>query len=117
MSKNNDKFIDELKTNFEGLFEDEELKELAEVLDNRIILNGENGEEVPFEFLDLIEYKSKEYVVLLPTDDEDGEVVILEIEETDGDEESYVSVDDEETLIKVFKIFKEKFKDEFDFVD
>lgn len=116
MSKNNDKFIDELRTDFDGLFEDEELKELSKELDNRIILNGENG-EVQFEFLDLVEYESKEYAVLLPTDDEDGEVVILEIEETDGDEESYVSVDDEETLIKVFEIFKEKFKDEFDFVD
>lgn len=117
MSKNNDKFIDELRTDLDGPFEDDELKELGEDLDNKIILNDENGEEVPFEFLDLIEYESKEYVVLLPTDDEDGEVVILEIEETDGDEESYVSVDDEETLIKVFEIFKEKFKDEFNFVD
>lgn len=39
-----------------------------------------------------------------------GEVVILEIEETDGDEESYVSVDDKETLMQVFKLLKEKFK-------
>ena len=30
---------------------------------------------------------------------------------------SYVSVDDEETLTKVFEIFKDKFKNEFDFVD
>ena len=29
----------------------------------------------------------------------------------------YVSVDDEETLNKVFEIFKEKFKNDFDFVD
>ena len=35
----------------------------------------------------------------------------------ESEEESYVSVEDEETLNKVFEIFKEKFKDDFDFVD
>ena len=35
----------------------------------------------------------------------------------ESEEESYVSVDDEETLNKVFEIFKERFKDDFDFVD
>lgn len=90
---------------------------MSEISDNYIVLNDENGDEVQFEFLDLIEYESKEYVVLLPTDDEDGEVVILEVEDTDGDEESYISVDAEETLMKVFEIFKEKFKQEFNFLD
>lgn len=92
-----------------------------EELDNIIVLNDENGEEVPFEFLDLIELDGEEYVVLLPTEgeeDEDGEVVILKVEDTDSeDEESYVSVDDQEVLNKVFEIFKEKFKDEFNFID
>lgn len=120
MGKNNDKFIDELKTNFDGLFEDEELKELSEDLDNRIILNDEAGNEVEFEFLDLIEYQGEEFVVLLPCDeaDEAGEVVILRLEDTDDeDTESYSSVDDESVLNAVFEIFKEKFKDEFNFVD
>ena len=35
----------------------------------------------------------------------------------DSDEESYVGVDDEEILNKVFQIFKEKYKDDFNFVD
>jgi len=93
-----------------------------EELDNVIVLNDEDGNEVEFEFLDLIEYNGEEYVVLLPMEDteeeEDGEVVILKVEDTDSEEEeSYVSVDDEEILQNVFEIFKEKFKDEFDFVD
>ena len=87
--------------------------------DNIVILNDENGEEVKFEFLDLID--GEEYVVLLPVEesDEPGEVVILQIEDSDeeSEEESYVSVEDEEILNKVFEIFKEKFKDDFDFVD
>lgn len=94
-----------------------------EELDNIIVLNDENGEEVQFEFLDLVELDGEEYVVLLPADeaekeDEAGEVVILKVEDTDSEEEeSYVSVDDEEVLNKVFEMFKEKFEDEFNFVD
>ena len=95
----------------------------GEDLDNIVILNDEEGNEVRFEFLDLVELEDEEYVVLLPIaeegEEEEGEVVILKVEDTDeeSDEESYVSVDDDETLNKVFEIFKEKFKDDFDFVD
>lgn len=98
------------------LFDDDDFDNL----DNTIILNDENGEEVPFEFLDLIEYNGEEYVVLLPVDESDdaGEVVILKVDETDNDdEEAYTSVEDEDTLMAVFEIFKNKFKDEFNFVD
>ena len=94
----------------------------GEELDNIVILNDEEGKEVTFEFLDLVELDDEEYVVLLPVseegEEEEGEVVILKVEDTeDEDEESYVSVEDEEVLNKVFEIFKEKFKDDFDFVD
>ncbi len=102
-----------MEENFEG-----------EELDNIVILNDEEGNEVPFEFLDLIELDGEEYVVLLPVEEEEaedaGEVVILKVEDTDdenAEEESYVSIEDEEILNKVFEIFKEKFKDDFDFVD
>ena len=94
-----------------------------EELDNIIILNDEQGNEVKFEFLDLVELDEEEYVVLLPIsedgEEDEGEVVILKLEETDeeSEEESYVGVDDEEILNQVFAIFKEKYKDEFNFVD
>ena len=95
----------------------------GEDLDNIVILNDEDGNEVRFEFLDLVELEDEEYVVLLPIaeegEEEEGEVVILKVEDIDEDtdEESYVCVDDDETLNRVFEIFKEKFKDDFDFVD
>lgn len=101
-----------MEENFEG-----------EELDNIVILNDEEGNEVKFEFLDLVELDNEEYVVLLPINEEgeedEGEVVILKLEdsEEDSEEESYVSVEDEEVLNKVFEIFKEKFKNDFDFVD
>ena len=93
----------------------------GEEVDNIVILNDEEGNQVQFEFLDLIEYNEEEYVILLPVEDEiseePGEVVILKVESTSEDEESYVSVEDEEVLNNVFEIFKEKFKDEFNFTD
>ena len=96
----------------------------GEDLDNIVILNDEDGNEVKFEFLDLVELDDEEYVVLLPVteegEEEEGEVVILKVEDSDdedSDEESYVSIEDDEVLSRVFEIFKEKFKDDFDFVD
>ena len=105
-----------MEENFEGLE--------GEELDNIVILNDEEGNEVKFEFLDLVELDNEEFVVLLPVTDEgeeeEGELVILKVEDIDNeesDEESYVSVEDEDILNKVFEMFKEKFKDDFDFVD
>ena len=91
-----------------------------EEVSNIIVLNDENGNEVEFEFIDLIEYQDHEYVGLLPVEDDgDSEVVILQVEEgdEDSDEEAYVSVEDDDVLTAVFEIFKEKFKEEFNFVD
>ena len=95
-----------------------------EELDNVIILKDEDGNEVKFEFLDLVELDNEEYIVLLPVttegEEEEGEVVILQVEDsedTNEDEESYISVEDENILNQVFEIFKEKFKNDFDFVD
>ena len=89
----------------------------GEELDNIIILNDENGNEVKFEFLDLMEYEGEEYIILLPTEEgeDNDEVVILKVEdvEDDPDMETYVSIDDEDTLNAVFEMFKEKFKDKY----
>ena len=46
-------------------------------------------------------------------------VVILRIDssEEDAEEESYCSVEDESELQAVFEIFREKFKEEFSFIE
>ena len=94
----------------------DEVNEFDE-LDNKIILNDEEGNEIEFEFLDVVEVDGNEYVVLLPVEEADkGEVVIFRIEGNEEDE-SYVSLDDEAEAEKVFQVFKEKTKDEFDFAD
>lgn len=96
-----------------------------EDMENIIHLTDADGRNCEFEFLDMIDYRDEEYVVLLPVDkgdhsmeDETGEVVILKVEQTDSeDTESYVSVDDEDEAQAVFEIFRNKFKNEFRFVD
>lgn len=91
-----------------------------EEMSNKVVLNDEDGNEVEFELLDLVEYSGEEYVVMLPCDEtaDDGMVVILKLEQTDDEDlESYVAVEDEQTLNAVFEIFKERFKEEFTFED
>lgn len=84
-----------------------------------ILLNDDQGNDIAFEFLDLVKYNGREYVILLPAEaaEEGGEVTILQIEEINSEQESYISVDDEQVLNAVFDIFKEKFQDAFDFID
>lgn len=82
-----------------------------------ITLTNENGEEVEYQLIDSITYENAEYVVLLPVDEEDCEVVILAVEADDDEMENYVAVDDEEILEGVYEIFKERFADELDFED
>lgn len=82
-----------------------------------LTLTDEDGNEVEYDFIDLFEYNDEEYVVLLPVEDDgSGEVVILLVEEED-EMETYSSIDDLSTLEAVFEMFKEKYKDEFNFVD
>ena len=81
-----------------------------------LTLTDENGNETTFEYLDVIEYEGKEYLLLLPTD-ESGEIVILEIEPVDEENENYLSVTDEDLLNAVYAIFKEKYKDILTFED
>ena len=76
-----------------------------------LTLTDENGKEENFEYLDCIEYNGKEYLLLLPADELETQVVILEIEPVDEENENYLSVSDEKILDAVYDIFKEKYKD------
>ncbi|MCQ2452548.1 MAG: DUF1292 domain-containing protein [Oscillospiraceae bacterium] len=79
-----------------------------------IELEDENGEKVEFELLDVLEYRGKEYIVVLPTDD-DSTVIIMEIEPIDEESERYLPVPDEAIVEAVYELFKEKNKDLYDF--
>ena len=80
-------------------------------------LTDENGNEQEFEYLDVIEYEGKEYLFLLPVEDENAEVVILEIEPVDEENENYLAIEDTDLLNTLYEMFKEKFQDYFTFED
>ena len=82
-----------------------------------LTLTDENGAEVEFEYLDVVEYEGKEYLILLPMDEETDEIVILEVEPVDEENENYLAVTDEAVLEAVYAIFKEKFQDVLEFED
>lgn len=82
-----------------------------------LVLSDEMGGEAEFEILDLIDYEDKQYAVLLPLDENDTGIVILEMTVIDEDNADYADVEDEAVLNAVFEIFKEAHKDEFDFAD
>ena len=93
-------------------------KILAEEEESSIImLTDENGNDVEFEYLDCIEYEGKEYLVLIPNEEDAEEIVILEIQPVDEETENYVSVENEATLNAVYEIFKERFKDVLTFAE
>lgn len=80
-----------------------------------ITLTDDEGNEVEFEFLDVIEYDNDEYIVLIENDEEADEVVILKINALDEETEEYVSIDDEEILQTVFDMFKKKYEGDINF--
>jgi uncharacterized protein YrzB (UPF0473 family) len=82
-----------------------------------LTLTDENGVDNDFEYLDCIEYKGKEYLVLMPVDTVETEIVILEVEPVDEENENYLAVEDEKLLNAVYDIFKEKYKDVLTFED
>ena len=86
--------------------------------DNNVVLfTDDHGNEIEFEFLDLLDHNGAQYAILLPVDEGADEVLIMRLEQDENGQESYVSVEDDAVMNAVFDIFKEKNKDEFNFVD
>ena len=84
-----------------------------------LTLHDDEGNEEQFELLDLVDYQDKQYIVLFPVEDDDMEIVILQVEEIEGndEEEAYVAVEDEAILDSVYGNFKERFNNEFEYED
>ena len=93
----------------ENLLPEEEISILS--------LTDEDGNEIELELIDSIDHQGKEYLVLLPLEEEASETIILEVEPNDDGTESFLSVSDEDVLDAVFAIFKKRFADFFTFED
>ena len=96
--------------------QDEELEED----DGVIYLTDEEGNESPFEFLEVIGFEEKQYAVLLPlseTEEDETELLILEMRVDEDGAENFLSVTDERALTEVYELFKDMYEDDFNFVD
>ncbi|MEG0073136.1 MAG: DUF1292 domain-containing protein [Clostridia bacterium] len=86
--------------------------------DGKVTLVDEDGNEVDFEVIDAVLLEENEYIIVAPaesiTEDADIEVVVLKVDNVDG-EESYVTVTDDEEFDKVFKAFQKQNEDELNF--
>ena len=78
--------------------------------DSIITLTDDEGNEVDFLLLDVVEYDEKDFLVLLPMEDEeedaDAEEDVLILQAVrNGEEETYVGIEDENVLNAVFGLF------------
>ncbi|MGN0576537.1 MAG: DUF1292 domain-containing protein [Ruminococcus sp.] len=81
-----------------------------------LTLTDDSGEDISFEVIDEFPYNGKNYVVLIPFEDLEDEVVILEAIYAENPEDNeYISVEDEELVKEVFEEFKNRNADEYDF--
>lgn len=84
---------------------------------NIIELIDEDGESVSFEHLATLEHEGNYYIALMVLDeenqdDEEGEVVIMKIEQDDEGNECYVYVEDEDVQEAVFDKFLQLMEEE-----
>lgn len=81
--------------------------------DSFITLTDENGNEVDFLLLDVMNYQGSDYMVLMPLSDEDGEeeeeeLFFLRAERTE-DGEVYSSIEDEALLTAIADAYEQEF--------
>lgn len=97
------KMADEIKKDF---FEDEEIYTLTD----------EEGKEQDFQLLGTCEIEGVEYLALVPVDEnETNEYVILKVEKDENGEDMLVTIDDDEEFDRVADIFEDNLFDEVDY--
>ena len=88
-----------------------------EEFEDVVVMTDDEGNEFLYDIAARIEKNDNEYVVLVPQDEEDDEVLILKSVIIDDETEELVAEVNEEITDEVFEQFKEMFVDEFNFTD
>ena len=93
------------------------MQENKEYNPDLVTVEDENGKEHSFEIADAIETDEARYVALIPVYDDktyilscDGELIILEVVEENGNE-ILAPIEDEETFDEIAEIFEERLED------
>lgn len=79
-------------------------------LENMITLLDDEGNEIECEVIDMFEFEEKEYVVLLPVDDEDP--YILRVDKDDDGNEVFAVIEDDDEFDKVAEAYDEMLDDD-----
>ena len=88
--------------------------------DSHIYLTDEEGNEYPFDLMDIIPHNGEEYAVFFPADEseeddsEDTEVVILKVIHHEDDSVEFEGTDDDDVLDAVFNEFMETMRKAFE---
>lgn len=80
-----------------------------------IILTDEDGNESEFEFMDSFEFEGKTYYALVPVDDENGEYVLLRLEQDENGEDILSTIDDDDEFDRVADYFEDEYLSEIDY--
>ena len=80
-----------------------------------ITLTDDCGNDIDFEFLDLIEYSSNSYAVLIPTDEAADQVLIFKVENASLEDNTFSPVEDPDLAQAIFDLFRVKNEEYFDF--
>lgn len=81
-----------------------------------VTLTDEDGTESDFELIGSIELDGNTYVALIPLEDnENGEYVVLKVEPGEDGEDMLVTIDDDDEYDKVADAFEDEFYAEFDY--
>lgn len=73
--------------------------------DNMITLLDDDGKEVECEVIDMFQFEEKEYIVLLPVEEEDP--YILRIDKDDDGNEVFAVIEDDDEFGKVADAYDE----------
>ncbi len=78
---------------------------------NVLTLKDENGKETEFEVLTKLDIENKEYVIVVPKDEEVDEAVALRIDSSDSGEELLLPVDDDKEFAMVSEAYELLFQE------
>ena len=82
-----------------------------------VVMTDEDGTEYLYDIAARMEHGDNEYVVLVPQDENDDEVVILRSEIVDDETEEFVPEEDDSITDAIFEEFKQMFADDYNFAD
>ena len=80
-----------------------------------VTLTDEDGTESEFEVIETFEFEGKTYYALLPVEDEEGEYVLLRLEQDENGEDNHSTIDDDDEFDRVADYFDDEFLNEIDY--